>query len=181
MLATLGVRRLGLHEAPGSLAAAADVECPRDLGPADVSLLDAVPALLHAVLAPLQLAVNLLGYHSEGLLHVVAQLRARLQEWNLVIICQILKPNSVKMSCFLRCSAADLSLLAGDLPVVAHGEVRLAAHEDEGCLVRLNVPPRLLQPHRDVLETVHVAHVVRQHPAHTATNLMYSVLFSVCS
>ena len=50
--------------------------------------------------------------------------------------------------------------------MISHGEVSLAAHEYEGGLVRLDVPPRLLQPDRDVLEALHVAHVVGQDPAH---------------
>ena len=63
-------------------------------------------------------------------------------------------------------SSFYLSHFTRDLSVVAYGEVGLAAHEDEGGLVRLDVPPGLLQPDRDVLEALHVAHVVRQDPAH---------------
>lgn len=50
--------------------------------------------------------------------------------------------------------------------MISNGEVSFAAHEYEGCLVRLDVPPGLLQPDRDVLEALHVAHVVGEDPAH---------------
>ena len=50
--------------------------------------------------------------------------------------------------------------------MISNGEVSFAAHEYEGGLVRLDVPPGLLQPDRDVLEALHVAHVVCQDPAH---------------
>ena len=63
-------------------------------------------------------------------------------------------------------SSCYLTHFTGDLSVIAHGEVGLAPHEDEGGLVRLNVSPGFLQPDRDVLEALHVAHVVSQDPAH---------------
>ena len=59
--------------------------------PLHVAGLDAVPALLHAVLAPLQLVVDLLRYHSERFLHVDAQLSRGLKEGNLVVIRKVLE------------------------------------------------------------------------------------------
>ena len=59
--------------------------------PLHVSCLDTVPALLHAVLAPLQLVVDLLRYHSERFLHVDAQLSRGLKEGNLVVIRKVLE------------------------------------------------------------------------------------------
>ena len=63
-------------------AAAADEGPP---GEAEVALLDAVPAVLEAVLAGLDLVVDLLRDHLEGLLHVLARLGRGLGEADAVV------------------------------------------------------------------------------------------------
>ena len=72
-------------------AAAADERPP---GEAEVALLDAVPAVLEAVLAGLDLVVDLLRDHLEGLLHVLARLGRSLGEADAVV--------GGKVACLLR-------------------------------------------------------------------------------
>ena len=66
-------------------AAAARAADERPPGEAKVALLDAVPAVLEAVLAGLDLVVDLLRDHLEGLLDVLARLGGGLGEANAVV------------------------------------------------------------------------------------------------